>query len=75
MLVGPLNIRTEKWREYSFGGRDYRIVKPIALYYRTGGSTHRVVDRSGVVHCVPAPGTGDCVLRWQSKNPEQPVDF
>lgn len=75
MLVGPLSLKTERWREYEFGGRTYRINRPKALYFRTGGSTHRVVDRNGVVHCVPAPGQGDCVLRWQNKNTNIPVNF
>lgn len=75
MLVGPLKITTEKWREYSFGGRDYRINHPVSLYYRTGGTTHRIVDTNGIVHCVPSPGTGDCVLRWENKDKRKPVNF
>lgn len=75
MLVGPLSLRSEKWREYSFNGRTYRITRPISLFYRSGGTTHRVVDSEGVVHCVPAPGTGDCVLRWQNRRSNSPVNF
>ena len=63
-LVGPLDISDEEWREYDFGGRVYRIESPQSLYYRNGGTTHRVVDLWGIVHCVPAPGTDGCVLRW-----------
>ncbi len=58
----------EEWREYDFGGRDqpYRIEKPISVEYRPHtGTTHRVVDAAGVVHCVPAPGHQGCVLRWK----------
>jgi hypothetical protein len=55
----------EEWREYDFGGRIYRIDKPQTVHYRQGGSTHRVTDAEGIVHCVPAPGQGDCVLRWK----------
>lgn len=54
----------EKWREYDFGGRVYRIDHPASVQFRTGGSTHRVTDADGVVHCVPAPGFNGCVLRW-----------
>ena len=69
------DITPELWREYDFGGRVYRIEKPVTLFYRVGGATHRVVDGLGVVHCVPAPGTNDCILRWLNKNTSQPVNF
>ena len=52
----------EEWREYDFGGRIYRILKPVKIYI--GNSTHRVVDRGGIVHCVPSPGHHGCVLWW-----------
>jgi len=58
---------TEEWREYDFNGRVYRINHPTKLSFRPGGTTHRVVDAEGVVHCVPAPGQGDCVLRWKGE--------
>ncbi len=74
-LVGPLELSSEDWREYSFNGRDepYRIDEPVSLYYRIGGTTHRVVDGAGVTHCVPAPGHMGCVLRWYA--PTNPVAF
>lgn len=53
----------EKWREYDFGGRVYRINNPETVFL--GSTTHRVVDASGVAHCVPAPGFHGCVLRWE----------
>ncbi len=55
----------EEWREYDFNGRVYRIDRPISVEFKRGGSTHRVVDLDGIAHCVPAPGQGDCVLRWR----------
>jgi hypothetical protein len=55
----------EEWREYDFGGRVYRIDKPQSVEFREGGTTHRVVDADGIVHCVPAPGVFGCVLRWK----------
>ena len=55
----------EEWREYDFSGRVYRIESPVSVQFREGGSTHRVTGGDGIVHCVPAPGTGDCVLRWK----------
>lgn len=71
-LVGPLDLTDEEYREYDFAGRLYKIVAPKALYYRIGGTTHRVVDAHGVTHCVPAPGVDGCVLRWKaSPNPVQ----
>lgn len=55
----------EEWREYDFAGRVYRINLPVSVQFRAGGATHRVMDNDGIVHCVPAPGIGDCVLRWK----------
>lgn len=55
----------EQWREYDFGGRVYRIVTPVSVEFREGGATHRVIDADGIVHCVPAPGSQGCVLRWK----------
>ncbi len=57
-------LTSEPWREYDFGGRVYRIDSPRTLYLREGGMTHRVMDKKGIVHCVPAPGYFGCVLRW-----------
>lgn len=67
------DLTVELWREYDFGGRVYRIEKPAKLFYRDGGSTHRVVDGDGVAHCVPAPGVNGCALRW--KQAEGAVTF
>lgn len=69
------DLTVEEWREYDFGGRVYRIAAPVTLYFRPGGSTHRVVDAAGIAHCIPAPGVGGCALRWKSKDPAKPVDF
>ena len=55
----------EEWREYDFGSRVYRIESPVSVQFRTGGSTHRITGSDGIVHCVPAPGVGGCVLRWK----------
>ena len=66
---------TEAWREYDFGDRVYRINNPVTVFYRAGGSTHRVVDTTGVVHCVPAPGVNGCVLRWQNRDTSVPVNW
>lgn len=73
--VTQSDISDEASREYDFGGRVYRINSPVTLFMRPGGTTHRVLDANGVVHCVPAPGQGDCVLRWTPKNPAAPVQF
>ncbi len=69
------DLSSESYREYDFGGRVYRIDNPKTLYFRKGGSTHRVVDQLNVVHLLPGPGYRDCVIRWVSKNPESPVSF
>lgn len=73
LSVAPL--LTEAWREYDFGGRVYRIHEPVALFMRAGGTTHRVLDRQNIVHCVPAPGHAGCVLRWCNKDTSNPVEF
>ena len=73
------DISTELWREYdwksNFEGdtRCYRIVKPVALW--VGTTTHRVLDSNGIVHCIPTVGSYGCVLRWQNKDPKNPVNF
>lgn len=68
-LVGPIPLTDEEWREYDWAGRIYRIQNPTELYYRRGGTTHRVVDGEGITHCVPAPTPDQAVvLRWKSPN-------
>lgn len=74
-LKGPYALDAEQWREYDFNGRVYRIDLPVCFWYRAGGATHRVLDQKGVIHCVPAPGQGGCVLRWQNKEGLDPVQF
>jgi hypothetical protein len=68
------DISSEEWREYSFNGRvhPYRIVRPKKLFFRSLGTTHRIVDAEGITHCVPAPGHCGCVLRWKA---DPPVSF
>ena len=75
LVCKDLRPTDEIWREYDFGGRVYRIDDPQELYFRPGGSTHRVVDANGIVHCVPAPGFNGCVLRWYKPKGRKPVDF
>jgi hypothetical protein len=73
------DLSKEKWREYEFGTdgtrTTYRILSPVTVFYRSGGSTHRVLDSLGVVHCVPAPGILGCVLRWVNVDPTNPVNW
>ena len=71
----PGDLSKELWREYDFGGREYRIADPVELYARPGGTTHRVVDKEGTVHCCPAPGQHGCVLRWKPRDSGEPVQF
>ena len=75
-LVGPKDLTIEEWREYvQPDGRAYRIINPVALYYREGGSTHRVVDSEGIVHCVTfGKQNPEVVLRWKNKGGD-PVGF
>lgn len=74
------DISDEQYREYDFAVDDgyrynYRIDDPSRLFTRTGGTTHRVLDSTGIVHCVPAPGQKGCVLRWKPRDPSNPVAF
>ncbi len=75
MALEKGSLADEVWREYDFGGRIYRVNGPTEVYWRKGGSTHRVVDSEGVVHCVPAPGVVGCVLRWKTRDPNNPVQW
>lgn len=69
------DITDEEYREYDFSGRTYRIENPQTLFYRIGGTTHRIVDSDGVAHCVPRPDEKGCVLRWKSRGGEHPCQF
>ncbi len=71
------DLSDEAWREYTFpDGTCYRIDNPVTLYTRPGGTTHRVVDAGGYVHCVAFPGLhGSTVLRWRPKKADSPVAF
>jgi hypothetical protein len=73
-LIGPLNISTEVYREYiQPDGSRYIIQSPLALFMRTGGTTHRVVVEDGTVHCVPVgPST---VIVWRNRNIFDPVNW
>jgi len=71
------DISKELWREYEWPARfiPYRIENPSRLFIRPGGTTHRVVDVFGVVHCVPSVGVNGCVLRWKTKDGEPALNF
>lgn len=75
------DISHELWREYEWGNLNlstlykYRINKPQTLFIRPGGTTHRVVDSEGIVHCVPSVGIMGCVLRWKTPAGTPPVNF
>ena len=77
------SIDQEMWREYEWAYqldgrilyRAYTILRPVLLVIRPGGTTHRIVDMEGVVHCVPAPGHMGCVLRWKNSDGVDPVNF
>jgi hypothetical protein len=73
--LSQYDLSGELWREYDFGDRVYRIDSPRCLFVSSGGTTHRVVDASGIVHCAPAPGKGGCVLRWCPRDAQNPVQF
>lgn len=77
----PRDVNKEEYREYEFMFaadpswvyRTYRITNPQKLW--VGTTTHRVLDGTGTVHCVPAPGERGCVLRWKPRDLTEPVQF
>lgn len=70
------DISSEAVRQYEAAGVGaYTIENPVGLYTRDGGTTHRVVDSNGVVHCVPFPNEGRTVLRWQNRDLSVPCNF
>lgn len=85
-MMKEFDISKELWREYEwFGGiknsngtevmRVYRIDNPQKLFIRSGGTTHKVVDLEGIVHCIPTVGYLGCVLRWENADKSKPVNF
>ncbi len=64
-----VDISDEEWREVQLsGGLTILIKNPVTLIIRKGGSTHRVVDAKGIVHCYAAPETGYSALCWKVKD-------
>lgn len=57
----------------------YTIHDPITLYRRPGGTTHRILDKAGVVHLVLVPGPNRdgtvTVHRWAPRDINNPVQF
>jgi len=74
-------LKDEQWRMYTWTDpitghpAEHKIDNPQILYYESGHTTHRVVDISGVVHCIPAVGYFGCVLNWKTKESNKPVLF
>jgi hypothetical protein len=77
------DISDEAWREIHFMSADasagrglvYRIENPVTLIIRKGGSTHRVIDAKGEVHCYVAPESGKTVIRWGNRPGKAAVRF
>jgi hypothetical protein len=68
------NLENECYREYVLPNvtDPYRIDEPVALITRPGGTTHRIVDSRGVVHCVPHKGA---VIRWFNNSRTNPCNW
>jgi len=78
------DISHELWREYewlvdtndhSLGTTTYRIENPVKLFFYKGSTTHRVVDKDGISHCIPSVGEKGCILRWYNGEDKIPVNF
>jgi hypothetical protein len=72
-----IDLTSELWREYDIVGRPepWRIEQPQKLFIRPGGTTHRVVDATGRVHCIPFGNDCATVLCWESRDSQRPVNF
>lgn len=64
------DVSAEEWREYEWtdpatkARTTYRINSPARVVIpRRGASTHRVIDKDGILHVVPAVGAHGCVIR------------
>lgn len=66
----PVDISKEEWREYVLHKQVYRITNPKSLVLNENSTIHRITDAEGVVHCVPAPGIFETVVRYYSKDPK-----
>lgn len=53
--------------------RQYNIHAPVVLH--VGKTTHRVTDRTGLVHCVPAVGYFGCVVCWLNREAGRFIDY
>jgi len=78
--LNEFDIATEQYRTYIMVNKvgqtvEYRIDEPVTLFIRPGGSTHRVLDSKGIVHCVPAPEMFGSVIIWENKDPKNPCEF
>ena len=71
------DLSDELTRTYHFAdGSTYVISEPKILYTRPGGTTHRVLDAKGIVHCVAFPGpSGSTVVSWVPRISSDPVKF
>lgn len=75
------NISKELYRLYEWtdpiSGKQilHRIDGPITLFYESGHTTHRILDSTGVIHCIPAVGYFGCVLYWKNIDENNPVNF
>jgi len=67
------DLAGEEWREYEFGGANYRLEHVVAIYSRPGAQVHLIEDAGGVIHSLPAPGVNGCILRFKMKDGTSPV--
>jgi|GEM_PF-3137536 len=69
------DISDEEYRVVITNDLVHRIDNPKTLVLRKGGSTHRVIDQQGLVHCYAAPETGKSILQWKARPGKQDVIF
>jgi hypothetical protein len=70
------DLTGERSREYVLSdGSCYTIQNPVALITREGGTTHRVVDQNGKVHCIPFGKGQPTIVTWVPRDLTKPVAF
>lgn len=69
------DISAEAVREIILPRYNVMIKDPIALVTRVKGTTHRVIDATGVSYCYASPEEGFSVVAWVLKNPDEFLNF
>ena len=67
------SLDQEKWREYNYTGKVYRINNPREIHLYKGCTTHTIVDSEGILRMFPAPGFQGCHITIKLKDSKNSV--